>query len=392
LRLHGGALDPEVTYLNHGGFGAVPLSVMEEQRRWGERIERNPNRFMAREALDSIAWARARLSEFVGADPEAVAFVRNATAGVNAVVQSLAFDAGDRVVLTDHAYNACRNALDAVAVRHGLELVTVPIPLPVTGPEAVRDRVLEAVTPDTRLLLLDHVTSQTALVFPVEEIVPLVEEMGVPVLVDGAHAPGMVPLDLDRLGASFYAANLHKWVCAPRGSGFLHVRSDRRDGIVPPAISHGWNDDSPDRSRFHKLFDWTGTDDLTAWLSVPAALEALAGRPGGVAGAMERNHSLTMGGRQVLEELLGLAPVAPEAMVGSMAALRLPPGVGPDPGSTDDELGRVLGRRWKIEVPVTVFPRWPQRLIRISAQEYNTLDDFERLAEALGAELTGDPS
>jgi isopenicillin-N epimerase len=392
MRLHGWALDPEVTYLNHGGFGAVPLSVMEEQRRWGERIERNPNRFMAREALDSIAWARARLSEFVGADPEAVAFVRNATAGVNAVVQSLAFDAGDRVVLTDHAYNACRNALDAVAVRHGLELVTVPIPLPVTGPEAVRDRVLEAVTPDTRLLLLDHVTSQTALVFPVEEIVPLVEEMGVPVLVDGAHAPGMVPLDLDRLGASFYAANLHKWVCAPRGSGFLHVRSDRRDGIVPPAISHGWNDDSPDRSRFHKLFDWTGTDDLTAWLSVPAALEALAGRPGGVAGAMERNHSLTMGGRQVLEELLGLPPVAPEAMVGSMAALRLPPGVGPDPGSTDDELGRVLGRRWKIEVPVTVFPRWPQRLIRISAQEYNTLDDFERLAEALGAELTGDPS
>lgn len=203
MRLHGWALDPEVTYLNHGGFGAVPLAVMEEQRRWAERIERNPNRFMAREALDSIAGARARLSEFVGADPESLAFVRNATAGVNAVLQSLAFDAGDRVVLTDHAYNACRNALDAVAGRHGLELVTVPIPLPVTGPEAVRDRVLEAVTADTRLLLLDHVTSQTALVFPAEEIVPLVEEMGVPVLVDGAHAPGMVPLDLDRLGASY---------------------------------------------------------------------------------------------------------------------------------------------------------------------------------------------
>ncbi len=390
MRLHGWALDPEVTYLNHGGFGAVPVVVMEEQRRWSERIERNPNRFLAREALDSIAAARTRLSEFVGADSEAVAFVRNATAGVNAVLQSLAFDAGDRVVLTDHAYNACRNALDAVAGRHGLELVTVPIPLPVTGPQAVRDRVLEAVTADTRLLLVDHVTSQTALVFPVEEIVPLVEEMGVPVLVDGAHAPGMVPLDLDRLGASYYVANLHKWVCAPRGSGFLHVRSDRRDGIVPPAISHGWNDDSPDRSRFHKLFDWTGTDDLTAWLSVPAALEALAGRPGGMAGSMARNHAMTMEGRQVLEDLLGLAPVAPEAMIGSMAALRLPPGVGPDPGSTDDELGRVLGRRWKIEVPVTVFPRWPHRLVRISAQEYNTPDDFERLAEALGAELTGD--
>ncbi len=388
MLLDGWVLDPEVAYLNHGGFGAVPVPVIEAQTRWRERIERNPNRFLAYEALAHVAEARSRLSGFLGSDPEGVAFVRNATTGLNAVLGSLPFRPGDRVVLTDHAYNACRNAVDVMSRRFGLQVDVVSIPIPLAGPATVRDLVLEAMTPDTRLLLIDHVTSPTAIVFPVEDIVAAVEEMGVPVLVDGAHAPGMVPLALDRLGASFYTGNLHKWVCAPRGSGFLHVRPDRRDSVVPPVISHGWNDESIRRSRYHKLFDWTGTDDLTAWLSVPAALELLETRPGGAVGTMARNHARVMEGRALLERIVGLDPIAPGAMIGSMAALRLPDGAGPPPSSsTGDHLSGVLSRKWKIEVPALVFPRWPHRLIRISAQEYNTADDFEQLAAALLAEL-----
>jgi isopenicillin-N epimerase len=387
MRLDGWALDPEVAYLNHGGFGAVPVPVIDEQTRWRERIERNPHRFLGSEALGHIDRARARLAGFLGADPEGVAFVRNATTGVNAVLGSIQFRTGDRVVLTDHAYNACRNVVDVVRGRFDLEVVVVSIPIPIARPETVRDLVLDAVTPDTRLLLIDHVTSPTAVVFPIEEIVSVSEAKGVPVLVDGAHAPGMVPLLLDRLGASYYTGNLHKWVCAPRGSGFLHVRSDRRDAVVPPVVSHGWNDESLGRSRFHKLFDWTGTDDLTAWLAVPAALDVLEARPGGAAGVMARNHIRVMEGRAALEERLGLVPVAPEPMIGSMAAVRLPDGAGPRPASTNDPLSEVLSRTWKIEVPALVFPDWPHRLIRISAQEYTTSGDFERLVEALSVEL-----
>jgi isopenicillin-N epimerase len=387
MRLDGWALDPEVAYLNHGGFGAVPVPVIEEQTRWRERIERNPHRFFGSEALGHIDRARARLAGFLGADPEGVAFVRNATTGINAVLGSIPFRTGDRVVLTDHAYNACRNVVDVVRRRFDLEVVVVSIPIPIAGPATVRDLVLDRVTPDTRLLLIDHVTSPTAIVFPIEEIVSVSEGMGVPVLVDGAHAPGMVPLLLDRLGASYYTGNLHKWVCAPRGSGFLHVRSDRRDPVVPPVVSHGWNDESLGRSRFHKLFDWTGTDDLTAWLAVPAALDVLEDRPGGAAGVMARNHIRVMEGRAVLQERLGLVPVAPEPMVGSMAAVRLPDGAGQRPASTNDPLSDVLSRTWRIEVPALVFPDWPHRLIRISAQEYTTGGDFERLVEALSVEL-----
>ncbi len=197
----------------------------------------------------------------------------------------------------------------------------------------------------------------------------------------------MIPLALDELGASYYTGNLHKWVCAPRGAGFLHVRSDRRDHLLPPVISHGWNDESTARSRFHKLFDWTGTDDVTAWLSVPAALDFLERRPGAAVGVFASNHAKVMAGTQVLQQLVGLDPVGPESMIGSMAALHLPPNEGSAVASTDDPLSELLSRVWKIEVPAFFFPRRPHRLIRVSAQQYTTLDDFERLAEALRAEL-----
>jgi isopenicillin-N epimerase len=378
----GWSLDPEVAYLNHGGFGAVPLPVAEVQQQWRVRIEANPHRFLGSELADLIDESRDRLAGFAGTVPERIAFVRNATAGVNAVLGSIDFSAGDRVVVTDHEYNACRNALDAVARRRGVLIDVVRIPIPVTDEGAVVNLILEAVTPETRLLLIDAVTSPTAIVMPLESIVPVAEAMGVPVLVDAAHAPGMVPLQLDRLGASYTTGNLHKWVCAPRGAAFLHARDTDRDGLMPTAISHGWNDSQPGRSRYHKQFDWTGTDDFTPWLAVPSALDFLDSRPGGWAGVADRNRQMVLRARRMLCDELGFSPVAPEGMVASMAALTVTEAEGvPSPGPVDPSTRR-LSEEWKIEVPVFSFPRWPHRVLRISAQMYNTEGDYRRLIEA----------
>jgi isopenicillin-N epimerase len=308
LRRHWG-LDPDVTFLNHGSFGACPRPVLEAQRRWQEQLEREPVHFMVEVLEGALDEARAVAAAFVGADPEGFAFVSNATTGVNTVLASLAHGAlapGHELLTTDHAYNACRNALDLLAARTGARVVVVPIPFPCAGPDDVLRRVLAGVTERTRLALLDHVTSPTGLVLPVERLVPALAERGVDVLLDAAHAPGMLPLDLTALGAAYVTGNFHKWVCAPKGAAFLHVRADRRAAIRPLVISHGANAVRPGRSRFRLEFDWGGTDDPTAWLCVPDALRFIAGLwPGGWPEHMERNRQGALAARRRLAERLG---------------------------------------------------------------------------------------
>lgn len=381
-------LDPEIDNLNHGGFGAVPRVVLEEQRRWQEAAERNPTGFLGRSLEEELDRARRVLAAFVGADPAGLVFVPNATTGVNAVVRSLPLRPGDEILTTDHVYNACRNVLDFVAGRNGARAVVVPVPFPLESADEVVGAVTAAVTDRTVLALLDHVTSPTGLILPVERLVPVLEGAGIPVLVDGAHAPGMLPLQIDALGASYYTGNCHKWVCAPRGAALLAVREDRREGLVPVSLSHGWNDPRPDRPRFHKLFDWTGTEDPSARLAVPAALRCLgAAVDGGWPGLMARNHGLAVEAQAILCRALGVPPPAPEAMIGSLAAVPLPPGHGEPPsGLTDPLAGRLLAEH-RIEVPVFVWPAWPGRVIRVSAQLYNHRAQYERLAEALVAML-----
>ena len=386
-------LDPGVDFLNHGSFGAAPTAVLDAQSSFRRRMEAEPVAFFSRDLEPMLDAERGALGAFVGADPDDLAWVDNATTAVNTVLRWLPLEPGDELLTTDHEYNACRNAMDAVAEHAGARVVTVALPFPTGGPEEIIGRVLEAVTPRTRLAVLDHVTSATALAFPLDELVPELASRGVDTLVDGAHAPGMLDVDIDRLGAAYYTGNLHKWVCAPKGAAFLHVRRDRQAGIHPLVVSHGLNSVRTDRSRYRLEADWTGTRDPSAWLSVPVAIDLLGGLlPGGWRAVRLRNRDLALRARDLLCASLSVAAPAPDAMLGSMAAVPLP---------GEQEAGAVQGvdlyadpvhaalLARGLQVMVTPWPQRPdggrwRRLVRISAALYNDLDQYARLAEALG--------
>jgi isopenicillin-N epimerase len=390
LRRHW-TLDPAVAFLNHGSFGACPAPVLEAQSEWRARLEREPVRFLVVELEGLLDEARAAVAAFVGADADDLAFAPNATTAVNAVLRSLPLAPGDEIVVTDHAYNACRNAVDFVAARAGARVVVARVPFPLAGDDDVLEAVRAVVGPRTRLALLDHVTSPTGLVLPIERLVAELAARGVDTLVDGAHGPGMLPLDLARLGAAYYAGNLHKWCCAPKGAALLHVRRDRQDAVRPWTISHGANSPRRDRSRFRLEFDWTGTIDPTAVLCVPAALRFVGSLvPGGWSAVQARNHALTLAARDVLAAALGIAAPCPDAMIGSLAALPLPDARAAEPPRSSlyaEPLQQALVARHHIQVPVAPWPAPPRRLVRVSAHLYNDAEQYRRLAAALVEEL-----
>jgi isopenicillin-N epimerase len=400
------ALDPDVTFLNHGSFGATPWPVLHAQSEWRARMEREPVLFLDQQLDGLLAAARARLGEFLGADADDLAFVPNATAGVNTVVKSLEFEPGDEILTNDHEYNASLNAMAWAAARAGARLVVAHVPFPVASADDVAEAIIACASPRTRLAVISHITSPTAMVFPIERLVRELAERGIDTLVDGAHAPGMVPLDLAALGAAYYTGNAHKWLCAPKGSGFLHVRRDRQDRIHPLVTSHGANKLRDGRSAFRLEFDWTGTSDPTAYLSTPTAIDFVGSLlPGGWPQVMAANRALVLVGRRIVRDALGeteasASPQTPDDMVGSIAAIELPTDLAPIPlempadartGATypgDPMHDELLQRHW-IEVPVYTWPHSPTpgvkrvRLLRISAQLYNQASDYERLAAVL---------
>ncbi len=385
-------LDPGVVFVNHGSFGACPRPVLDAQTRLREQMEREPVRFFTREAPRLLRDAREALGAFIGADADDLAFVPNASTGLNAVLRSLPLDDRDEILVTDHEYNATRNAAERAARRRGARVVVARVPFPLpggSGPEQVVGAVLEAVGPRTRLAVVDHVTSQTGLVLPVERLVAELHARGVDVLVDGAHAPGMLPLDLRALGAGYYAGNCHKWLCAPKGAGFLFVRRDRQPLVHPTVTSHGANAPVAEGNpRFRAEFDWTGTDDPTPALCVPEALRFVAGlAPGGWREIRERNRRLALEARRLVADALGTAPPCPDEMIGSLAAVPVPDDGSFAPAQATsalslDPLHEALHARG-IQVPVLSCPAHPGRLLRISAALYNDRSDYEYLAQAL---------
>ncbi len=389
LRAHW-QLDKDIVFLNHGSFGACPTEVLQAQSELRARLEAEPVRFMIRELEPLLDEARAVLAAFLDADADDLAFVPNATAGVNTVLRSLSLSPGDELLTTNHEYNASRNALDWVASRAGAKVVVAPLPWPQPTPESVAQAVLQHVTPRTRLVLLDHICSQTALVLPLKPLVHALREKGVDTLVDGAHGPGQVPLSLRELGAAYYTGNCHKWLCAPKSAAFLHVRRDVQAGLKPLSVSHGHNSPRTDRSRFRLDFDWTGTLDPSAALCVPRALRFMGGLlPGGWPALMADNHAKALAARALLCARLGVTPHCPDEMVGAMATVGLPDGSpsAPSPASSLDPLQDRLFYEWRIEVPITPWPRPPQRHLRLSAQVYNTHSEYQILASALEALL-----
>jgi isopenicillin-N epimerase len=355
-------------------------------------MEAEPVRFLGRELDDRLDAARAALGSFLGADPDDLAFVSNATGGVNAVLRSLAFSQGDEVLTTDHCYAACKNTLDYVAARSGVKVNAAVVPFPGATPDAVVAAVMAKVTPRTRLALLDHITSPTGIILPIEGLVAGLKHRGVETLVDGAHAPGMVPLDLRALGAAYYTGNCHKWLCAPKGSAFLWVRRDRQADIHPLTISHGATGVRPGRSRFRLEFDWMGTQDPTAWLTVPKSIEYLGGLlPGGWPALMARNRAQALEARGLLCAAAGTPPPSPDEMIGSLAAVVLPDSPTVETGwRVRDPIQGKLFDGWSIEVPIMRWPAPPRRLLRISAALYNTPDQYARLADALAKELAAE--
>ncbi|MCG3174552.1 MAG: Isopenicillin N epimerase [Myxococcota bacterium] len=389
-------LDRGIVFLNHGSYGACPRPVLDYQLELRERMEEEPVRFFHREFSGLLEESRRALGAFTGARADDLAMIPNATAGVNIVLESLDLRPGDELLTTSHDYAACRNALRRKAARTGAQVVVAKVPFPLRDPGQVTETVLNAITPRTRLLMIDHVTSPTAVVFPVAEIIAACRERGVPVLVDGAHAPGMLDLDIESLGCDWYTGNCHKWLCAPKGAAFLWARRDRQAELQPLAVSHGYSVEPPVPSRFRMEFDWTGTADYTAMLAVPRAIAFMGTLlPEGWPGVRARNHQFAVAARRILCDALGAEPGCPGDMLGSMVSIELPPDPPPVPargllGLT--RLQHALYERHRIEVPVINWPDDSRRWVRVSAQLYNDLPQIEFLAHALREELRREKS
>ena len=379
------SLAPGQVFLNHGSFGACPKPILELQTQLRQQMEAAPVQFLWRHYDDRLQAARTEVARFVGARPRDLVFVTNATTGVNAVVRSLKLRRGDELLTTTHDYNACHNVLVETARQASARLITVRVPFPLRGPSEAVEAVLQAVTPRTRLAMLDHVTSPTALVFPIAQLARELAARGVDVLVDGAHAPEMVPLQVAKLGAAYYTGNLHKWVCAPKGAAFLWVREDKQKEIQPAVISHGHNTPRLGFSSFQDRFDWAGTADPTAWFCAAEAIRWLERLyPGGWPAIRDVNHQLAVSARRLLCERLQLEPPCPESMLGAMATLPLPePFQGrPKSGKIEAEQLRLYDE-YGIELPLLRFGSPERRYFRISAHLHNSLADYAYLAEAV---------
>ena len=374
-------LDAATVFLNHGSFGACPREVFDAQQRWLLEMERNPVEFLGRRSGTLLAQARQRLAAELGADAADLVFIPNATTGVNVVARSLALQPGDEVLATDHEYGACDATWQRECARLGANYRRVEIPLPFDR-EGFASRVMAAVTPRTRALFLSHLTSTTALIFPLAELCMRARERGILTVIDGAHAPGHIPLDLDALGADFYTGNCHKWLCAPKGSAFLHARREHQDtlhatvtswGYVAGTGGHSGFDAYTGRTVFERRMQWQGTRDIAGWLAVPDALDFLARHDWPAVRA--RCHERAVALMHRVASRFDLPPIGQDDDFGQMVPL-------PVPHQDAEALRRRLFEQHRIEVPVTEHAG--RTFVRVSVQGYNNADDLQALERALG--------
>jgi len=379
-------LRPGVVFLNHGSFGACPRPVFEAYQSWQLELERQPVEFLGRRVQDLLGEARAALGKFVGVRPDDLVYVPNATIGLNTVARSLPLAAGDQVLTTDHEYGAMERTWQFICRRRGAQLVRQPLHLPLTDPDQVVKSIWAGVTPSTRVLFLSHITSPTAVLLPIVPLIRRAREAGILTVIDGAHAPGQISLDLESLGADFYVGHCHKWMMAPKGAAFLYARREVQPLLEPLVVSWGWESEQPGPSSLVDHHEWQGTRDIAAFLSVPAAIDFMQRHDW--AQVRQRCHHLLLYARQSIAALTGLPPITPDgsAWFVQMSVLPLPP-------CDAATLKQRLYDEFSIEVPVY---SWNNRVfLRISVQGYNQRGDIDALVEALRqllAASSGDPA
>jgi len=376
------SLDEKIVFLNHGSFGACTRYILEKQTQYRRQLEDQPVRFFMREMEDLFNDSRQKVASFVNARPDDLVFTTNATAGVNTIFKSLKFNPGDEILCTNHIYGACRQLLEYISEQTGARLVEARFDFPVSSPGLILEAILAKVTARTRIALVDHITSATAIIHPVEEIVGELEKRGVDTMIDGAHALGSIPLDLEKIGAAYYTANCHKWLCTPKGAAILHVRKDKQAGIIPVVISHAGHK----AESFSERFFWPGTFDPTAMICVKDSIDYMESVfPGGWPAIMKRNHQLCIEATNYICGQLGIERPCPDSMLAGMATFPLPISI---PGTTlnyksADPLQEMLYSKFSIEIPVWDWSSPPSKLIRIAVQLYNSMDQYRYFAAAL---------
>tara|TARA_B100001175_G_scaffold90931_1_gene76744 strand:+ start:9595 stop:10788 length:1194 start_codon:yes stop_codon:yes gene_type:complete len=383
------SLDQDIVFLNHGSFGAVPKAVLEEQERIRKAMERDPVFFVEKESRDLWYDSIIEMSKFLNADPEGMTFVTNATTGVNTVLRSLELFPGDEIIVPDHAYQACRNAVDFVTARSGAKTIVVKIPFRIKSESEIIDPIMSAISERTVLVMIDTVSSPTGIRMPFENLVEQIQARNVDVLVDAAHGPGIVPIDIRKMNPAYITGNCHKWICSPKGSAFLHIRVDKRDKIKPLSIGHGYSSELSPLGKFRHEFDWPGTRDPSPWICIPFALKYLEKQvKGGWEGIMNKNNEMALYGRELLCNALETTPPTPDSMISSMSSIEFPwsDNIGPTP-IDGDPVHNTLYDEYRIQVPVMSWPNHDRKYIRISAQIYNCKEEYEYLSEALSSIL-----
>ena len=374
-------LDPSVIFLNHGSFGATPRPVFRAYQDWGRQLERQPVEFLGRRVTDLMAGARSSLAAYLGTRAEELVYTQNVTISINIVARSLELGAGDEVLSTDHEYGAMDRTWRFLAKERGFRYINQTVSL--ASREDFVESFWDAVTPRTRVLFLSHITSPTAVIFPIEEIIQRARAAGIITVIDGAHAPGQIPLALDSLGADFYGGNLHKWLCAPKGAGFLYARPEVQSLLKPLVVSWGYEAETPSASQFVDHHEWWGTRDIAAFLAVPTAIQFQEEQDWGR--VRSACHELAREAETRIRRLTGLPSLYPdESWFGQFAAAPLH-------ASTDvQKLKSWLYEEHRIEVPIIDWGG--RKFVRVSIQGYNTRRDVDALVQALGIWLGKNPS
>jgi len=365
-------LRPDVAFMNHGSFGACPRPVFDTYQTWQREVEAEPVEFLGRRINDLLAHARTRLGAYLGADPDNLVFVTNATHGFNIVARSIDLGPDDEVLATDHEYGAADRTWRFNCDLRGARYIRQPIPLPLGSDQEIVEQFWQGVTDHTKVIFISHITSPTAVVFPIAEICRRARAAGIITMIDGAHAPGQLALALDDLDADFYTGNCHKWLCAPKGAGFLYAHPAMQALLQPLIVSWGWESDTPGPSRFIDYFSWVGTADPSAYLSVSAAIDFQ--RDHNWPEVRKACHEMALWARERLMEVTGMPPVCSSEQFAQMFSFELPAG-------SLDKLGTRLWDQYSIEIPLV---RWNDReFLRVSIQAYNSPEHIERLVTAL---------